>query len=207
MVAITQRDVRELQLATGAIRAAAVFFGLGVAIDEGEILHRQPWMVLVVAMRRRPHLVLVAGVHVEDPNAPTAAQRHLPTTIDHDVGVLVVEDLGGAIERDDEWVRPAIKGDHPTARHRFDERIARAAPRRQWSSRAAGHRQNRSRVRDRALPTPCCACTFRQNVQMFAYRRGIVKPGSSPCKMGRTLPKGRGRQIFGVPVEPTVGRG
>ena len=48
-----------------------------VALGERDVLDGQPWRRLVVAVRRRPHLGLVAGVHVEDAALAAAAQRDL----------------------------------------------------------------------------------------------------------------------------------
>ncbi len=52
-------------------RAAAVVLGLAlrVAVDEGEVLHRELRVVLVWQWSVVQHLRLVAGVHVEDPHA------------------------------------------------------------------------------------------------------------------------------------------
>ena len=76
--------------------AAAVVLGLAcrVRIDEGEVLHREPRMVLVLAVVGGPHLVRVAGVHVEDARLVAAAERHQSAAVDDDLGAGVVEDLG-----------------------------------------------------------------------------------------------------------------
>jgi hypothetical protein len=43
-------------------------------------------MILVVAARGRPDLVLVTSVHVEDAPLAAAAQRHEASAVDDDVG-------------------------------------------------------------------------------------------------------------------------
>src|SRR5690606_37468315 len=56
-------------------RAAAIVHVLsaGVGIDEREVLHGEARVILVVAVRGRPDLLLVAGVHVEDARRSAAA--------------------------------------------------------------------------------------------------------------------------------------
>src|SRR5690606_38708486 len=48
-------------------RAAAVLLAPGVAVDEGQVLHDEARVILVVAVRGGPVLGLVAGVLIEDP--------------------------------------------------------------------------------------------------------------------------------------------
>src|SRR5690606_608311 len=67
-------------------RAAAIgILARGVAVGEGEVLHREARMILVVAVRRGPDLRRIAGVHVEDAARATAAQRHEPAAVDDDL--------------------------------------------------------------------------------------------------------------------------
>ena len=51
---------------------------------EGEVLHRELWMVLVIAVIGRPHLLLIAGVHIKDAGIAAAAQRDVVGAVDRD---------------------------------------------------------------------------------------------------------------------------
>src|SRR5690606_20675956 len=101
-------------------------FSLRVPVDEGDVLHGEAWMVLVLAVRRGPALRLVARVHVQDARGPSTAQRHQASTAADDVGTRVVEHLGGAVERDRERVGTAIERDDASTRDGVDERVCRA---------------------------------------------------------------------------------
>ena|SRR5258706_7820088 len=64
--------------ATDEDRAAATPLGLvahGVAVGEGQVLHGELRGLLVLAVRGRPALRLVAGVLVEDRPLPAAAEQ------------------------------------------------------------------------------------------------------------------------------------
>ena len=69
----------------------------GVAVGEGQVLHGQLGVVLVLAVRRRPALGLVAGVHVEDPALAATAEGDHAAAVEHDLGAGVVHDLGGLV--------------------------------------------------------------------------------------------------------------
>ena len=56
----------------------------GVAVGEGEVLHGELRVVLVLAVRGGPALGLVAGVHVEDAALAAAAQGDLAAAVEHD---------------------------------------------------------------------------------------------------------------------------
>ena len=70
---------------------------------------------LVLAMRRRPHLSRVAGVHVEDPADSAAAQRHLAGPVEDDPGAGIA-DLRGGLHRDGHRARTTGERDHAARR-------------------------------------------------------------------------------------------
>ena len=95
-------------------RAAAAALGRlagRVAVGEGEVLHGEPRVVLVLAVRGGPALRLVAGVHVEDAALAAAAERDLAAAVEHDLGPVGVADLRGRGHRDGDRVRPAVERD------------------------------------------------------------------------------------------------
>ncbi len=77
---------------------------------ERDVLHRQGRVRLVLAVRRGPHQVLVAGVHVQDPPDTTAVQRHEAPAVDDHVRAVVV-DLGGGLHRDGHRLGAALEPD------------------------------------------------------------------------------------------------
>jgi hypothetical protein len=89
--------------------AVIVGFSGGIAIGKGDVLHRQPRMVLVLAMRGGPDLVLIAGVHVQNAGLSPAAERHPAAAIDDDVGVGVVEHFGRTGERYGDRIGTAVE--------------------------------------------------------------------------------------------------
>src|SRR5690606_16552472 len=108
--------------------AAVVFvFAPRVGVDEREVLHGEARVVLIVAVRGGPDLILVARVHVQDPRLSAAAQGDLAAAVDDDALVRVVSNLRGTIERDGDGVGPAVEGDHAALGDRVDERLGRAA--------------------------------------------------------------------------------
>src|SRR5690606_7738043 len=102
-------------------------FRLGIAIHERDVLHSQPRVILVVAVIGGPHLLGVAGIHVQDAGFSASAQRDQAAPVDDHLVVGVIEDFGGAIESDGERFRPAVEGDDTPFGHRRDERFSRAA--------------------------------------------------------------------------------
>ncbi len=124
--------VDDLELAAaGPDGAAAVVLGLvlGVAVDEGQVLHGQARVVLVVTHGRGPALIGVARVHVQDAGGAAAAEGDQAAAVDDDVGPGVVEDLGRAVEGDGHRVGPTREGDDAAGGDRGDERVAGAAGR------------------------------------------------------------------------------
>ena len=112
-------------------------------------------VVLVLAVRRRPALRLVAGVHVEDAPLAAAAERHLAAAVDHDLGPGVVADLRGGLHGDRHRVGTAVERDDARRpRHGVDDRGARAARRR--AGRRSRGPASRCRPRGpRPGPAPC----------------------------------------------------
>ena len=100
---------------------------LGVAVDEGQVLHRQTWMILVLTMGRRPYLRSVARVHVEDAPVPHAAERHESAAVDHDLGPGVVDNLGGGRHLNRQWGWTTIERDSPALGNRCHNRGGGAA--------------------------------------------------------------------------------
>ena len=85
-----------------------VSFPVDRPFDEREVLHRERRVVLVLAMRRRPDQVRVAGVHVQDPARALAVEGDEPTAVDDDVRS-VVEDPGRRAHRNRDGRGPQLK--------------------------------------------------------------------------------------------------
>ena len=94
-----------------AAPAAVVPLPGGVAVRERQVLHHQPRGGLVVAVRRRPVLLRVAGVLVEDPALAAAVERHQAAAVEHHPARLV-DDLRGLPHPDRHRLGPAVEGDH-----------------------------------------------------------------------------------------------
>ncbi len=99
-----------------------------VAVGEREVLHDQLGRLLVLAVRGRVALLLVAGVLVEDPALAAAGQRDLPAAVE-DRARVRVDDLRGLGHRDRHRSRAAVERDHPAGRDRGDDRGRGAAGR------------------------------------------------------------------------------
>ena len=111
-----------------------------------EVLHDEARRGLVIAVRRRPGLPLVAGVLVEDPALPAAAERDQAAAIEDDP-TAGVDHLGGLLQLDPNRARPAAEPDDPAFRDRPDDRARRAAPRRAFADPSIGVRGvNRPRL-------------------------------------------------------------
>ena len=98
-------------------------------------------MILILTMRRGPHLVLVAGIHIEDSTAPSPTEGDQPSAIDHNFRPGVVEHLGRFHERDGDRIRPTVEGDDAALCNGIDKRSGGAAGRRSVAdhSRGAGN--------------------------------------------------------------------
>jgi hypothetical protein len=114
----------------------------GVAVGERQVLHGEPRMVLVLTMRRRPHLCLVAGIHVEDAALTAAAQGHLAAAIEYDLRAGVVDDLGGRLHHDGDRIGSAVERDDAASRDGAHHGCRRAA---RWRA-AADHAGRIGRV-------------------------------------------------------------
>ena len=125
-----------IELAVDDLEAAAAdedrptaILGLGAgraAVAERDVLHRERGVVLVLAVRRRPHQVRVAGVHVQDPPRALTVQGDEPAAIEDDVRP-VVEYAGRGAHGDGHRVRAAVEGDDAAQGDRIDHRRRRAA--------------------------------------------------------------------------------
>jgi hypothetical protein len=69
----------------GAAAATVELLAARVPVREGQVLDDQLGRGLVLAVRRRPHLRRIAGVHVEDAAPALTAQRHQPASIEDDL--------------------------------------------------------------------------------------------------------------------------
>ena len=99
--------------ATDEHRAAATALAQvagAVALREVQALDRELWLVLVLAVRRRPDLRLVARVHVQDAPLAGTAEGHLAAAVEHDDG-RGVDHLGGVGHHDRDRVGPAVERD------------------------------------------------------------------------------------------------
>ena len=83
----------------GASAAAVEALAVRVAVGERQVLDDQLGGRLILAVRRRPHLCRIAGVHVEDAVPALAAERHQPTAVEDDPRARV-RDLGGRVHPD-----------------------------------------------------------------------------------------------------------
>ncbi len=110
-------------------RSAAVELGLAarVPVHKGQVLNREPGVILVLAMGRGPHLRLVTGVHVQDAGCPTPRKGHQAAAIDDHVRVLVVEHLGRLRERNGSRLRTTIENNDPALGHGLHHRLPSAA--------------------------------------------------------------------------------
>ena len=111
----------------------------GVAVREGQVLHDQPGRGLVVAVRRGPRLLRVAGVLVEDAALPAAAEGDQAAAVEHDAPA-GVHHLGGPPQLDPDRVGPAAEPDDPALRDGPHDRARGAAPRRAVADPAVGMR-------------------------------------------------------------------
>ena len=102
-------------------------------------------MVLVLAVRRRPRLRLVAGVHVEDARAPAPLSVTLPPPSMTILGPVSLKIFAGLVERDRDRVGAAVERDDAAVRDRVDERARGAA-------RGRAVADDRGRVRDVGRP-------------------------------------------------------
>ncbi len=84
-------------------------------------------MILVLAVRSRPFLLLVAGILVKDAVFSVSAEGNLVSSVDDDLGAFVVEYLGGAGECEGGGIGAAIEGDDPALGNGIDKGIGSAA--------------------------------------------------------------------------------
>ena len=107
-----------------------------VPVDEAHVLDRELRARLVLAVRRRPHLLWIARVHVEDAPSSPAAEGDEPAAVKHDPRRRVAHPrrLGHA---DRHRTRSAGKADHPTGADGGDDRARGAARGRSVTDHAA----------------------------------------------------------------------
>lgn len=94
----------------------------GVAVDEVEVLHSQSRMILILAVRSGPNLGLVACVHVENSSIASAGQGDQSASVDHDVRIGVVTDLGCFVHHDRDGIGPAVEDDGSALCHGSNKR-------------------------------------------------------------------------------------
>ena len=94
-----------------------------------QVLHHETRRGLVVTVRRGPDLPPVAGVLIEDPALPAAAERDQAAAVEDDP-TAGVDHLGGLSHLDPHRRRPAAEPDDPALCDRPYHRAGRAAPRR-----------------------------------------------------------------------------
>ena len=192
-------------------------FGLvagAVAVGEDQVLHGQPRVVLVLAVRGGEALPLVAGVHVEDAALAAAAERHLAAAVQHDLRAGRVLDLGGPGHRDGDRGRPAVEADDPARRDRRDHRVGGATGRRAAcrSPGSAGWCPPRP---PRPVPPPCrpgCRAAAGSGPPPAWWPWPTVGPAAAPTgRPGVRWPAPRRgcdeRRPFAVPAAPGHAQG
>ncbi len=92
-----------------------------VAVGERQVLNGEAWMVLILAVWRRPHLGTITRVHVQDSPCPGAGQRYEPTTVDDDLGSGVVEDPRRRAHDDRVWFGTAVESNDASGCHRRND--------------------------------------------------------------------------------------
>src|SRR5690606_23325901 len=100
---------------------------LGVYVGEGNDLHGEPGMILVVAMWSGIALRFVAGVHVEDKRLSGRAQSNESSPINHHHVVRIVDDLSGLAHRNGMGGISTVKDDHSSLGYRRDHCLTCAA--------------------------------------------------------------------------------
>ena len=183
----------------GAPAAALDRLAGRVAVGEGQVLHGEPGVVLVLAVRGGPDLGLVAGVHVEDPALAAAAERDLAAAVEHDLRPGVVADLGGGRHRDRDRVRPAVERDDPAGRHRLDHGGRGAAGGRAGADDPVGvggvDRAGLGWDAGPAGPGAGRACRGRGARPAAGADPRVAEPGCGRGRVGRR--RGRGRELDG----------
>ena len=91
-------------------RAAAVVLRLAcrVAVGKRDVLNGQMRMILILAVTGRPHLVLIARIHVQDAGGSAAAQRDQAAAVDNDIR-FVVENFRRAGKCDRKRIGAAVE--------------------------------------------------------------------------------------------------
>ena len=164
-----------------------------VAVDERQVLYRQPRAVLVLTVRRSEALGLVAGVLVQDAALPTAAQRDQSAPVEHHLGAGVAHLRGGG-HGDRDRGGATGEGDHTTGRHGGDHRRRCAAGRGTSADDpgrvAAVDRLPVRRYRRVPVGVPgqlgvdwCCGRRCRRGCRPGA-RRGLRRPGRAGGLVG-----------------------
>ena len=129
----------------------------GVAAHEGEVLQHQLGGGLVVAVRRRPGQLPVAGVLVDDATLACAAERDLAPAVEHDPAPRVVHHRGPP-HRDGDGSWAAVERDQPAPAHGAHDLRGRAARSGSPTDDARGvgrvHRPRRGRHRRVATGIP-----------------------------------------------------
>src|SRR5690606_16705964 len=112
----------DLEPSPSSIDGAAPVVGLlvlGVPVDKGQVLHGEAGVVLVVAVRRRVALLLVAGIHVENSRLAAAVERHLAAAVERHDRIRSVSHLGRLVHRDGDWLRTTIEDNHAASSDGF----------------------------------------------------------------------------------------
>ena len=177
----------------------------GVAVGEGQVLHDQTRRGLVLAVRRGPGLLLVAGVLVEDAALPAAAEGDQAAAVEDDA-TAGVDHLGGRLQLDPDRVGPAAEPDDPALGDRPHHRARRAAPRRAaadprsgWEvSTARASRGTRTAAAVASAVRPAVTATARATPTVGIERRNrpagvpLTGTGRPGCRRWRCACRSRG---------------
>ena len=98
-----------------------------VAAGEREVAQHELGSGLVLAVRRGPRQSLVAGVLVEDPVLPAAAEGDQPATVDDDLPAGSLWTSAGPVHDDRHRVGTAVEGDPAARGDGLPERLRGAA--------------------------------------------------------------------------------